>query len=457
VGFLILLVVLVAFVYRITSPEERAKYLDIARDVIAQLRAAAARPRPAADAFRAALRARTPRLFITPAIAAINVILFACLLFGAGAIGDPDTLVSWGASVGPRTTNGEWWRLLTSTFVHIGVLHLLVSIAILMQLGAILERLAGRMTFAAAYLSAGVCAGLIDLSSHPVAVSVGASGAIFGLYGLLLASLIYQLVFNRRRPAPAPDPELPSELHVEADAEQSAEPDVRIPLIEMKRLAIGATLFIVYAALSGLASAADLTGLVVGLGYGLVLVRRNAEQPTMRRVLVVVGVASVIAVAFAIPLRHIADVKPELARVIAAEEHTAATYQAALDAFKKGRTTADALAQLAERTIIPELQGVDTRLAALNNVPPEHQPIVADAHEFLRLRYESWRLRAAAIRRTNTGSRRASGDPQDASWRVQAEARFRSNMAANGTAEAAERASMAAFQRLRATLAPRTP
>jgi hypothetical protein len=84
-------------------------------------------------------------------------------------------------------------------------------------------------------------------------------------------------------------------------------------------------------------------------------------------------------------------------------------------------------------------------------VPVEHQPIVTDAREFLRLRLESWRLRAEAIRRTSAVPRRVSQDPQDASWRVQAEARFRSNMSATGKAEGAERASMAAFQRVRST------
>ena len=435
--FIILLAVFGILAYRITSPETRARYLDIAIDIVRQLKGAATQRHPESDAFRDALRARTPHVVITPAIAAINVAVAVCILVGASAISDPDTLVGWGASLGPRTTNGEWWRLVTSTFVHTGTLQLFVNVAILIQLGAVLERLVGRLAFAAVYVSAGAFAGLINLSSHPVAVSVGASGAVFGLYGLLMASLIWQTFQRHRRDQ-------------EPDEEQTAQPRVTIPLMVLKRLGCGAALFIGYNAVNGLAGAAEFAGLIVGLGYGLVLGRRAADQhPRTSHVAAAMAASGVIAVACAMPLRNIADVKPEIARVIATEERTAAAYQSALDAFHKGRITAEALADLAERTIMPALQAVDARLEALSNVPPEHQPLVSDARSYLRLRCQSWRLRADAIRRTNAAPRRAPEGAADASWRLQAEARFRSNMAANGHAEGAERASLEVFQRIR--------
>jgi hypothetical protein len=95
---------------------------------------------------------------------------------------------------------------------------------------------------------------------------------------------------------------------------------------------------------------------------------------------------------------------------------------------------------------------VDARLEALRNVPPEYRPLVDDARAYLRLRCQSWRLRAAAIRRTETTLHRAHDKTADASSRLQAEARFRSDMAAQGNAEGAERASLAAFQRIRPIL-----
>jgi membrane associated rhomboid family serine protease len=450
--FIILLAAVGAFAYCGMSPAQRARCLEIAIDIVRQLKIAATTRHPECDAFRESLRARAPHLVITPAIVAINVAVTVCILFGAHAIGDPDTLVRWGASVGPRTTNGEWWRLATSTFVHTGLLHLFVDVAVLIQLGAVLERLVGRLAFAAVYVFAGAFAGLTNLSSHPVAASTGASGAVFGLYGLLIASLAWQM-FRLHKSEQADAEEEPAEEPAEESAEESEEaahPRLTIPFIVMKRLGYGAALFIVYSAVAGLAGAPEFAGLIVGLGYGLVLGRRAVDQqPRPSHVAAAMAASSVIAIACALPLRNIADVKPEIARVIATEERTAAAYQSALPAFKKGRITAEALAGLAERTIMPALQAVDARLEALRNVPAEHQRLVSDAREYVRLRCQSWRLRADAIRRTNSAPRRASEGAADTSTRLQAEARFRSNMAALGNAEIAERASLDVFQRIK--------
>ena len=118
------------------------------------------------------------------------------MLFGAGALSDQATLLGWGASFGPRTTNGEWWRLLTATFVHSGMIALLVNVAGLAQAGLVTERLAGPVAFVTVYVSAGLAASLVTLSSHPMSVSFGASGAVFGVYGLLLATSMWSR-FNR--------------------------------------------------------------------------------------------------------------------------------------------------------------------------------------------------------------------------------------------------------------------
>jgi len=442
VSFMLLLVVLGYLGYRLTSPEDRARYVGVAMGFVRRLKVAAIEPGPEYESFRDALRARTRRVLVTPALVAVNVIVVAGMLFGTRAISDPDTLVAWGASLGTRTTNGEWWRLVTSTFVHTSTLHLLVDVAVLIQLGAVLERLAGRLAFTGVYLSAGVFAALISLSSHPVAVTEGASGAIMGLYGLLFATLIWQLFLRRREDRPP-------------DANESADSAVTIPPMAMKRLGAGAAMFLVYSALSGLAHAAELSSLVVGLAYGLVLARRVCEKKPSPRLVGAAMVATVvIAAAFAMPLRNIADVTPEIIRVVATEERTAAAYQAADDAFKRQRMTAEALAQLAERTIVAELQAVDERLKALVNVPPEHQGLVTDAREYLRLRSASWRARADAIRRANADPHEAPEAAADASRRLHREARFRSNRTAMGKAEGAERASLEVFQRIRRPALP---
>jgi membrane associated rhomboid family serine protease len=435
---LIVLAVAAAIAYRVSTPDERKRFYAVARESFAEAKASAARPRPAYNAFRAALRARMRFVLVTPAIVCVATALFGGMLLDGTAIGSPDTLVAWGASVGTRTTDGEWWRLATSAFAHDGILPLVVDLAVLIQLGLILERLVGRLTFAAVYLSAGVFDGLVNLSSHPVAVTVAASGAIFGLYGLLLAALIWQF-FQRWRGR---------REHSEGDAHALAASDVTIPLIAMRRLAIGGALFFAYSTFSGRAHAAELTGLLVGMMYGVVLARRaGEEQPPVRVAAYALLATAVVALVGAIGIGRITDVKPELARVLELEKSTAAVYQAEFDAVKKGHAPAEALAQLAEGTIVSELEAADARLKALTNVPPEHQPALADAREYVRLRCASWRARSVSIRRSFERRGRPEG-VDDTAWRLQLQAQFQSDAAARASAEGAERASLEALQRV---------
>jgi membrane associated rhomboid family serine protease len=443
-GGLILLAIVGVVAYRLITAEQRAQYFAYGLDVARALHAVATQPRPEADVFRERLRARMPFLAVTPAIAALNLAVMAGMLFGPAA-SVPETLIRWGASVGPLTTNGEWWRLLTAAFVHTSVLQLLVNVAVLCQLGAVLERLAGRLTFVAVYVSAGVIAGLISLSLYPVAVNVAATAATFGLYGLLIALLMWQM-FQRHRE----DPQTEADPEADPNPEAIASTRITMPLIVMKRLGIGATFFILYNMVNGEIGAAELGALSAGLGYGLVLGWCVSERHVRTGPLVAtIATSAIIAVAWALPLRNIADVKPEIARTIATEESTSAAYHAALRAYQKGNLTADALAELAERRILPEVQAVGARLDALRHVPPEHQAIVDSAREFVRLRCQSWRLRAVAIRRADAVLRRAKEGTADARWRLDAEARFRSNMVATGNAEGAERASLEIFERLK--------
>ena len=151
------------------------------------------------------------------------------------------------------------------------------------------------------------------------------------------------------------------------------------------------------------------------------------------------------------PLRGIADVRPEIPRIIALEDKTTAVYQAAVSRVNKGAMTPDALAQLIERTIVPELDAAGVRLRSIRGVPPEHQHLVADADEYLRLRSASWRFHAEGWRSATRAPRREQPEGavvSDASWR-QTKAQFRANAATRGKAEGTERASLEALQRLK--------
>jgi len=436
VAFLILVTVVGFLAYRGTSSEERERFFAAVIRLLDEVKTVATTPRPDNDAFWNALRARMPRVLVTPALAFVITIVFTGMLFGKGSIGNPDTLLDWGASLGTRTTNGEWWRLLTAVFVHTGTLHLLFNLVALLQLGLILERLAGRLTLAAAYLSAGVFDGLVNLSSHPVVVTVSSSGAIFGLYGLLLAAVIWQ-VFGRWR------------TQAEAESPDDDSREVTIPRIALKRCALVGVPFVGFSAVGGHAGTAELVALLVGVMTGLFLLRRVREgAPRYRDIGYATLATAVVALLAALGIGHITDVKPELERVLALEKTTSGIYQAELDALKKGRMSADAVARLADTTIVGELQAADERLAALSHVPPEHQQALADTREFVRLRSESWRARGAALRRAYASAPEKPEGTDDTQWRRQMETRFKLDNAARGHAEGAERISLEALQRI---------
>jgi membrane associated rhomboid family serine protease/Tfp pilus assembly protein PilF len=130
-------------------------------------------------------------MVVTQAIFGINVAVFiAMLLAGVSMLDNPagQDLVHWGANYGPLTVSGQWWRLLTCVFVHGGLLHIGFNMWCLWSLGRIAESVYGHWTFAVVYLISGLAASLASLIRNPAILSVGASGAIFGIAGALIAS-----------------------------------------------------------------------------------------------------------------------------------------------------------------------------------------------------------------------------------------------------------------------------
>jgi len=124
------------------------------------------------------------------------------ILSGVNALlPDNLSLVKWGANFRPVTLEGEWWRLITCCFLHIGVFHLLFNMYALLYIGLLLEPYLGKLRFAVAYLLTGVIASLTSLYWHDATISAGASGAIFGMYGVFLAMLTTNFVEKTTRKA----------------------------------------------------------------------------------------------------------------------------------------------------------------------------------------------------------------------------------------------------------------
>jgi rhomboid protease GluP len=134
--------------------------------------------------------------FATPLLLDISVVVYILMVATGVHFMEPSTddLLAWGANWRSITLAGEWWRLLTSCFVHIGILHLLLNMYALVMIGVHLEPLLGRWRVLALYALTGIGASMTSLWWHDSTVSAGASGAIFGLYGVFLALLTTNLI-----------------------------------------------------------------------------------------------------------------------------------------------------------------------------------------------------------------------------------------------------------------------
>lgn len=171
----------------------------------------------------------------------------------AGGSTDSNVLIALGANYGPAIRgNGEWWRLLTSTFLHIGLLHLLVNGWALVQIGGLFERWIGSGSLIVGWLVCGVAGSFASLlwRSGEEHLSAGASGAIFGLLGALITFLL------RRRNALLPS--------------------ARSILSSLVMWA-GINVFLGFS-VPGIDNAAHLGGLAAGLLLGLVL-RERRRRP----------------------------------------------------------------------------------------------------------------------------------------------------------------------------------
>jgi membrane associated rhomboid family serine protease/Flp pilus assembly protein TadD len=203
----------------------------------------------------------------TNALIAVNAAIFVAMsLAGAGWL-DPGVtqLIRWGADYGPNTLGGQYWRVITSAFVHIGIFHLLLNMFCLRKLGRLAERLVGSLAVLGGYFITGVGAALLSLSWNPMRVSAGASGAIFGIAGMLVTVLYYGKL------------DLP-----QANRNRLLGYVLRFSLLNL-----------LYGLRANIDNMAHLGGLVAGLGLGLFLARsfsvEMAERPAHRRGVILAG------------------------------------------------------------------------------------------------------------------------------------------------------------------------
>jgi|SRR5215467_1788382 len=136
------------------------------------------------------VRRRESAFSLTQILFGANVAVFLAMALASGSVFEfsGQVIVHYGANFGPYTLSGEWWRLVTYMFLHGGIMHIAFNMWCLWDLGQLCESLYGRWTFLAIYFITGIGGGLASIAWNPGVLSVGASGAIFGLAGALVAS-----------------------------------------------------------------------------------------------------------------------------------------------------------------------------------------------------------------------------------------------------------------------------
>ncbi len=340
--------------------------------------AAAAAPalNPAAE-FGARIAAITPDLYVARIILGINVAIFlAMLLKGVSPI-EPaiDSLLRWGANFGPLTVgNGEWWRLVTCMFLHIGIIHIAFNMFVLWQIGPFVERLLGNEGFLVVYFVSGIAGALLSVAWHPYVVSAGASGAIFGLYGALLGFLC-----------------------IRRDS---------IPTEVLSPLTKNALLFIGYNAIYGFArSGTDigahagglLGGFLCGLALSVPLTLDPRPRRTGRNVAVALA-AAVLFTAVALKLPHPIDFQAQVKIFAGVEKSTLAAYSSALNRTRAEHLKDEQLAELIEKNVLPPWSAEHDRLAKLKGLPDPSQHLVNVLLQYMQGRQEAWTLLAQGLR-----------------------------------------------------------
>ena len=127
----------------------------------------------------------------TTTLLVINIAVYLAMLFTSGSFESfsGEELVRWGGNFGPLTISGDYWRLITTGFVHANPLHILFNMWGLWSLGRLAERLFGKWQTALIYLVTGIGGALLSIAYNHERLEVGASGAIFGIAGALLAGI----------------------------------------------------------------------------------------------------------------------------------------------------------------------------------------------------------------------------------------------------------------------------
>jgi rhomboid protease GluP len=342
--------------------------------------------------FAARLHAITPRVFVAFAFLGLNVLVFLAMIATGVSTMEPTThdLLRWGADFGPSTiTGGQWWRLFSSMFLHIGIVHLAFNMFVLYQIGPFVERLVGNGGFFIAYLVSGLIGGLASLAWDPYAVGAGASGAIFGLYGVLLGFLML--------------------------SERES-----IPAETLASLQKSALIFIGYNVVFGVLHkgtdlAAHAGGLIAGFFCGLVLsiplTVSNRRKRVLRNAIVAIG-GTAITVAAALAVPRPVDLRAEVKNFAGIEKKTLDAYSEIFTRARTEKLTGDQMADAIEKDVLPDWMREHDSLAKLKKLPENQERLVSSLMNYMELRQQGWTITVQGLRRNNVNLLQQGGAKQ---------------------------------------------
>lgn len=323
--------------------------------------------------FQEQLKALAPQPWVTYALVAINLAIWGFTLLNGGSLlqTPADKLLLWGGNAASEVQKGEWWRLLTATFMHSGLMHVAMNMLGLYTAGVLVERIYGARLYLIVYFGAGLLGSAFSLHfAAQQAVSVGASGAVFGVTGALLVAVLQ---------------------HRD-----------KLPKSFSKQMISGVGFFVVYSLLQGFAksgidNAAHIGGLLGGALAAFILPERfdlPAFRSVMRRrALITLGVMTTATVG----IGALAPAAPvDQVRVAASGEkldRAAKDFDRAMKAIKQdgdamaAGTLSEREADRRSRTVhAPELRRLTDAFADLTLRPGDpREPLVRDMHRLSQL------------------------------------------------------------------------
>lgn len=272
---------------------------------------------------------------VSHGIVGINVLVFVCLAVASGSWTHilSQVLIAWGGNDGAMTLNGEPWRLLTSVFLHGGLLHIALNMLALYQAGNLVERMFGPIRFGVIYLASGLLASLVSVWWRQDVVSVGASGAIFGVFGALLSFLVVHRA--------------------------------RMPRLAYARLRTMTLSFVGYSlvigfAIPGVDNAAHVGGLIGGVAVGWILAA--TDRSAALRLLAVAIVLALSGAAWKLAERPVA-VNPAVAHFAAVQPLLAERQRQVVRDLGEGRLQASDAVRIIESELKPNWDALIGSLA----------------------------------------------------------------------------------------------